>query len=139
MKLSTSMKELMIKEMEFASKSMKASSNVAEKMFYFSAVYGAVGRVLNFEYEPELSFIHQTVQLAYNQVNTRVLSVMAKQDLAVGLPEGLFERLEEGVDQLIALVKKGAHSYPALEYISHVAFSTTGNGYYLYLRGALEL
>jgi hypothetical protein len=118
---------------------MKTAPTMAEKVFYFSAVYGAVGRVLNFEYEPELAFIHQTVQLAYNQVNARVLNLVAKQDVAIGMPEGLFERLQEGVEQLIALLQKGAPTYPALEYIAHVAFSTTGNGYFLYLRGMLEM
>jgi hypothetical protein len=139
MKLSPSMKKLMVKEMEFAADRMKTAPTMAEKVFYFSAVYGAVGRVLNFEYEPELAFIHQTVQLAYNQVNARVLNLVAKQDVAIGMPEGLFERLQEGVEQLIALLQKGAPTYPALEYIAHVAFSTTGNGYFLYLRGMLEM
>ncbi len=139
MTLSPSMKRLLIKDMEFATKRMEGSNTAAEKLFYFSALYATVGRVMNFEYEPELGFIHQTLQLAYNQINARVGAVISRQEAAVGVPEDLFERLAEGVGQLTALLKQGEPTYPALEYISHLAFSTTGNGYYLYLKGSLVL
>ena len=139
MNLSPDMKRLLVKEMEFATQKMSAADNAAEKLYYFSAVFGAVSRVMNFEYDPHLGFIHQTLQLAYNQMNARVGALVGKQDVAVSLPPDLFQRLDEGVSQLIALLNRDAATYPALEYISNLAFSTTGTGYYLYLKGSLVL
>ncbi|MDD5095869.1 MAG: hypothetical protein PHV74_16075, partial [Dehalococcoidia bacterium] len=61
-------------------------------------------------------------------------ALSAGSEVAVGIPEKMFDRLEEALEEIIEMVEAGKETYPALQKISKVAYSTTGNGYYLYLK-----
>ncbi|MBI4299696.1 MAG: hypothetical protein HY677_01065 [Chloroflexi bacterium] len=139
MRLSRSSKDLLVEEMRFALLKMKESPDPAAKMYFFSAVYGMAQRILNIEFSPELTFVHNVLQFVYSTIMQRVVASSTGQERGILLPPHLFERLESALDDMIGMVERGEKTYPALERMSNLAYSTTGNGYYLFLKGILQV
>ena len=134
MNLSPEMQKTFTDEIHFIVGKMKATDIPAEKLYFFSAGYGMAQRIINFEYEPELSFIHQVLLLVYNMVNTRQAAISAGHG-----PDNLFNRLEEALEEMADRIEQGLETYPTLQKMVNLAYSTTGNGYYLYLKGMLTV
>jgi hypothetical protein len=139
MKLSKTMKGLFVKEVRDVANQIKGTENVEEKLFYFSAVFGAAQRIINIEFDNEMLFIHQITQLAYSQIQQRIVLVKSGQQPTIGLPDNIFDALREMVDELATFVEKGEKTYPILEKMMTLSYSTTGNGYYLFKKGDLKL
>jgi len=138
MKLSKMMQKNLIDEINFACDGMESSDSPFVKMYFFSAAFGAVHRIMNIEFDPELAFVHEVLRRAYEQVNGR-LTIAAQGREELGLPDKLFSRLEDELRGLAKQIEDGQRTYPVLERISNLAYSSTGNGYYLYLRGVLPV
>ena len=139
MNLSPDMQKKFIDEVNFVIKNMKNTDNPTEKLYFFSAGYAMAQRIINLEYEPELAFIQQVLQLVYNMVNARLLAMSMRQEAGVSIPDGLFSSLEEALEEMVDRIEQGVETYPALQRIVNLAYSTTGNGYYLYLKGMLKV
>ena len=137
MKLSAEMKKLLLDELRFVVERMKEAKEPFQKMYFFSAAYGAVNRIMNIEFDDELGFIHNVLSSAYSIINLRLSALSSGNEVAVGIPAKMFDRLEAGLEEIIEMVEEGKATYPALQKISNAAYSTTGNGYYLYLKGYL--
>ena len=71
MKLSPELRNKLVTEIRYAAEGMKKSEIITDKMYYFSAVYGMLDRVFNFEYDPELVFAHQVIRQAFETINSR--------------------------------------------------------------------
>ena len=139
MNLSPDMQKRFTDEVNFVIKNMKNTDNPAEKLYFFSAGYAMAQRIINLEYEPELNFIQQVLQLAYNMVNARLTAVSSGQERGISIPDDLFISLEEALEEMVDRIEQGAETYPALQRIVNLAYSTTGNGYYLYLKGMIKV
>ena len=139
MNLSPEMQKTFTDEIHFIAEKMKATNIPAEKLYFFSAGYGMAQRTINFEYEPELSFIHQVLSLVYNMVNLRLMAIAGRQEGGISIPDNLFNRLEEALEEMADRIEQGLETYPALQKMVNLAYSTTGNGYYLYLKGMLTV
>ncbi len=140
MKLSSGMREELVKEIRFAVDGMRKSPKFADKMYYFSAVYGMIDRVYNFEYDPELVFIYQVIQQTFALINAK-LSLSGQRDLGLGtgVPTNLFDRLCSCIEELATRIEKNQKTYATLQDIANIAYSTTGNGFYLYTKGILKI
>ena len=138
MNLSPDMQKTFTDEIHFVAEKMKAADTPVEKLYFFSAGYSMAQRIINFEYEPELSFIHQVLLLVYNIVNTRQAAISAGQG-SISIPDNLFNRLEEALKEMADRIEQGLETYPTLQKMVNLAYSTTGNGYYLYLKGMLTV
>lgn len=136
MKISAVMKKVLLDEIEFALTKMKSSPEPAKKLYYFTAIYGCAMRIINIEFDPELAFIHHVTNLAYGQMNAAVTSA-GKSPAMVTIPEKVFEKLEVAIGELKTKIEKNQKTYAVLEEIANIAYSTTGNGYYQYLKGNL--
>lgn len=139
MKLSKNMQKVLIDETRFAIRRMKDTKEASMKLYFFSAVYGAVFRVFNIEFDPELLFIHQVLNYAYGTINARVTALSQGQERGVAIPGGLFDKLEEALEVMATNIEENKETYPALQTIVRLAYSTTGNGYYLYLKNWLTV
>ncbi len=139
MNLSPDMQKRFTDEVHFVVKSMRDTNTPAEKLYFFSAGYAMAQRIINLEYEPELNFIQQVLQLVYNMVNARLTAISAGQEGGISIPDDLFTSLEEALEEIVDRIEQGAETYPALQRIVNLAYSTTGNGYYLYLKGLLKV
>lgn len=139
MKISKTMTGRFIEELRYVAKQMQATENLEEKLYYFSAVFGAAQRIVNFEFDPEMLFIHQVTQLAYNQMQQRLVLVKSGQQTSIEMPDNLFAVLREMVYEMASRVENGETTYPILEKMMTLSYSTTGNGYYLFQKGHLKI
>ena len=128
-----------IEELRYVSKQMQGTENIEEKLYYFSAVFGAAQRIVNFEFDPEMLFIYQVTQLAHNQIQQRLVLVKSGQQPSLGLPDNLFAVLRNMVDEMASRIENGETTCPILEKMMTLSYSTTGNGYYLFQKGELKL
>ena len=139
MNLSPEMKKTFIDEIRFVLKNMRNTTMAAQKWYFFSAIHAMAQRILNLEYEPELVFILQVFQLTYNMVNARLTALSVGQEAGINILDNLFVKIEDELEKMIDLIEKGEESYPVLQRLINIAYSTTGNGYYLYLKGMLKV
>jgi hypothetical protein len=139
MKISKALKKHLITEILFALGQMKAKENPVEKIFFFSAVYGEMFRILNMEYDQELCLLHQVCQGAYQAINTRLIALATRQDPGITFMPDFFGQLEKSLEELTVNIDEDKDIYSSILKIVNLSYSTTGNGYYLYLKGMLKL
>jgi len=138
MQLTKSSKLALVNEIRTAVDYMSKANIAQEKMYFFSAVFGIANRVMNLEFDPELGFIHHVTNSAYTTINANLLMVAQGQSVRT-VPPQLFEKMQEALQDLATRIEKGEPTYPVLERISNLAYSTSGNGYYLFLKGDLKI
>src|SRR4030042_4747408 len=105
MKLSPKMRSILVSEINFAIDKMLSTQNPMEKLYYFSAVYGAVNRVMNIEFDPELTFILQVTNSSYNVMITN-LKLIKEGQMVITFEENLFTKLENSLKQLANNIDK---------------------------------
>lgn len=136
MNLSKHMQQVFTNEIRTATDHMRKVSTPAEKLFFMSAVHGAAFRIMNIEYDTELAFIHYVTDAAYAMMNVNL--ALVRQGGVNTFPTDVFEKLENDLEKLADRVTQKESTHPILESISNLAYSTTGNGYYLYLKGVIN-
>lgn len=139
MNISTDLLKSFIDEIRFVVGKMESTSDTQEKLYFFSAVFGQAQRIINFEYDPELLFINQVTQLVHNMINSRSTLIKLGQDATIPITDGLFESLEGALGELADSLEKKSESYSALQKMVTAAYTTTGNGHYMYLKGKIKL
>lgn len=139
MNISMEMQKKYTDEIRFVLGQMKRVSDHERKLYFFSAVFGMVQRILNFEYDPGLMFDFQVLQLVHSMLNARIIAIKARQDGGVSIPEGLFDSLEKALEELADSVDGGKDNYSTLQKMVNLAYIATGNGYYMYLKGMIKI
>jgi len=139
MEISQNMKNELINEIRFVVNRMADTDSPSEKLYYFSALYGVAQRIINFEYDPELVFIQQVLQYVHNVVNSRIAALKTGQQEPICIPNELFTSLTNTVTEMANNIEQGNNVYPQLQAMMNLTYSTTGNGYYLYLKGMLKI
>ena len=137
MNLSSDMQKSFVDEIRFVLKNMRNTTVPSQKWYFFSGIFGMAHRILNFECDPELVFVHQVMQLVYNLVNARLTALSTGQESGINIPDNLFTKIEDELDKMATLIEQKKETYPVLQRLINLAYSTTGNGYYLYLKGTL--
>jgi len=133
------MNKLLIDELRFVLQSMKATDKPTEKLYFFSAIYAVANRIFNIEFHSELVFIHNVIQAAHSQIQANLTAVSQGQGIAIGISEEVFDGLEGAVEEMIVKISNNQDIYLALQRISDLAYSTTGNGRYLHFKGLLTI
>lgn len=137
-KLSAELRSQLVGEMRFASKSMRNVQKPAEKLYFFSVVFGTANRIMNIEFDPELGFLHHVTATAYSTMIAALNLINSGQMISTIAPN-LFSRLEGQIDVLAEVVEADKPTYYVLQEIANLAYSMTGNGYYLFLKGAVSI
>jgi hypothetical protein len=138
MNLSVSNKKTLVKELHLIHELMDRYETPEDKMYFFSAVYGIANRIMNLEFDEELSFLHYVTNAAHNTINGALAAASQRRSTPT-IPPQVFQKLQDAVKELCTLIDEGKQTYSVLEKISNLAYSTTGNGYYLYLKGYLKI
>jgi hypothetical protein len=138
MKISKSRKSNLVKELRYVAEKMKSTDNVNEKLFYFSAIQGEVNRIINYEYDPELVLVHQIFNTGYNTIMANLSSSQQGSGI-ITIPPNLFKKLQDTIYVLADNIESNKNIYKELEEVSNLAYSTSGNGYYLYLKGIIKI
>lgn len=129
MKITNEQKERVLSEFDFVIKKMTEEPDPLKKLYFFSATYGAVERVMRYCPSDDLLIAHTILTLCYNTLNDRVTH-MRVGDVVVPLPRDWSERLVHHVGDLRKSLEENGSLYPALEGIVNLAYSASGPGFY---------
>lgn len=138
MKLSKAMKKILIDEITYVINAMEKEDNDEKKLYYFSGIHGVVNRIFNLEFNEELVFIHAVFKSSYEAINARLQAMKNGQDPVVLLFKNQFENLIEIAKELSEKIKKDEPFDDVLRKLSVIAYSTTGNGFYLFTKGLIK-
>jgi len=129
MKLPQQLKKNVLNELEFVIKKMKEEPDIAKKIYFYSAVSGALERASRYCFNEELLIANTIMNMSYGIINDRVNHVKMG-DTIVPFPEILLKQLIESVSELKQAIEEDKAVYPALEKAMGIAFVTTGPGFY---------
>lgn len=139
MKLTAENRKILVDEFEYAIKMMKTIDSAEKKLFYFSGLYGALSRIFNLAYDPQLVFLHYIISSAHTNINARLAAIMKGGETVIQFPEGYFDKLALIAEELKEKIKKEEDTYSSMEKIAVMVFVTTGNGYYLYEKNIIKI
>ena len=112
-----------------------------DALYYFSALYGVLNRVMNFYCDPILVFMHQVLQSTHKAVSDRMGMPVKPGITNNGVAEETWQKLFSYVPLLIeSFAKKDENEIRRmLQKFSNLSYAMTGNGRYLQLRDRLSL
>ncbi len=134
MNISDKMRGELVTEFNLIIDKMNAEKYLIRKIWFFSGTYSMVNRVLNFEYDRDLVFLHQGLQTAYKAIFERYRKIAITQG-AIELPENFLERLVAVLGEITIKIREDKPFYTELRTLSTLTYLTTGNGYYLSQKG----
>jgi hypothetical protein len=130
-------KEALLSEFDFVIDKLNESIPFDEKLFYYSALHGTVNRLLNLETTPQLVVLHHVLNAFYSAFNGRIQAMKAG-DMSVKLDDNIFAKFVEYTVALRTCIREGTPPEDVYSKLICLAYVTTGNGYYLYVRGKLQ-
>ena len=132
------------KEYRYAVTKMQEAPEPTRKLFYFSVFFAEAQRVLNLEWDADLALIHVITRQVYTQINTVLQTPGLLQTFPIDWTTVL-DKLTEAASYLTAHFEKAENEsnkeelYQMLGYLAEIWFAVTGNGSYLYEKGAFKL
>jgi len=141
LKISDENKKIIVNEFKKVFELMNSTKSAREKLFYFSATYAMVSRILNIEYDPMLVLIHSVFLSTYSNMNSFLNNVASSRDTFYSLPENYFDILGSTLKSITKSIDSNdePNIYDALKKFSVLAYIFTGNGNYLYKKGTLKI
>ncbi len=132
--------KLMISELKEINKLCNTTESPDDKLYFFSAAFGVINRIMNFYYDPTLVFIHQVLQEVHKKVTQRLQSGPYK-FIYNSMPQEILDTLFQYFMELTDAIEKQDVPliWEILERFSNISYSLTGNGFYLYIRERLKL
>lgn len=130
----------LIQEVRFAAEKIIEEQSMFRKLYFFSAIHGEIGRVLNWSWDRDLALIHNVFQHTHQAISGRVRSI--PQERAMEFPPEIMERLTQLADDLADYLEgpKDKESLcDLLGRVSELEYATTGNGNFLIEKGILKL
>jgi hypothetical protein len=119
-------------ECEIAGKQVRQNAASPEHAaYYLSAVWGAVMRVLNISYSPQLCHLFAVTSWVHRETAGRVEAMKSGQQASIGLLPSLFDQIGALVIELGTRVREQREVYDILEELCALGYAATGNGFYL--------
>ena len=137
--LKDSSRDLIVNEINYVIKKMDQSKEPSQKLYYFSGVPGIIQRIFNIDYEPHLVFVHLILHSTHEAFVNRLQALQKGADDIIPLVEEQFTKLTETTKELGGQIKKNKDINNTLQKYAILAYSTTGNGYYLLQKGLLKI
>jgi hypothetical protein len=137
-KLKPEHKKAIAEDFGFAVRMMKESQNYDAKLFYFSSTFGVLSRIFNINFDPQLVFVHQILAAAHGTILGR-LAALKGGEQSIMLDDGLFDKLSQATEELAERIREDKDSSDVLQRIALLTFAVTGNGYYLWKKGAFSV
>ncbi len=86
-------RKMIVDEINFVAKKMAKAQSASEKLFYFSAVFGILHRILNIEYDSDLVFSQFVIKATHDAFLNRLKAIQQGGDNTVSLSDDQFEKL----------------------------------------------
>lgn len=133
--------KLINNELKEVKKLCNEAKTLEDKLYFFSASFGVLNRVMNFSCEPILVFMHNVLQDAHKKLSQRRAIPQKPGVICESLPKEIIDSFFSYFYKLInEFSNKDENKIrKVLEKISYISYTTTGNGFYLYLSGKLDL
>ena len=138
MKLSKTLKDVIVNEINFVVSKMKESAEIEKKIFYFSAIPAELLRVLNLEYDPDILYIHHIINDTHIAFQQRIAAIK-RGDTVVPITNEQMDSLEYSSIELGNRFKQNEKMDDILREFVVLSYSTSGNGYYLMQKGLLKI
>lgn len=139
MKISDEYRAMLLKEFDHVIEKLVGEGRPDEKMYYFSALHGTVNRILNFECSADLVFLHHILNSTFTAFNGRIQAMMQGMETAVKLDNAIIEKLTDATKELAEVIRIDGDPSIVYRQLINLSYATTGNGYYLYEKGALRI
>ena len=142
MQLSKDLHDRLAAEFRFAADKMGESEDPRRKLYFFSAFYGEIGRILNWTWDRDLALMHMVLQNTYQQIHARTQLSATGADRAIRLSGVFYEALTMAANDLAEYVEKEDGDQDLRQLLgrfSELSYFTTGNGQYLFEKGVLRL
>jgi|SRR3972149_4064948 len=136
--ISNEHRQIIVDELLLVAKQMQTSPDARDKMYFLSASWAMIQRVFNIEYDPELVFAWQVLNLTYQEINGRVTSTPQSNIMGI-VPAKLIEGIEQQIGALAEGWGKKTDVTNVLQRLAELGYAATGNGNYLVLKGMLPL
>jgi hypothetical protein len=142
MQLPESIRKHLYGEFRFAVDKMAETPDLVGKLYFFSALFGEANRAMNQHWDAELGLIHFVLSKAHADMLVR----FSQPPLGLGpmawpqeLPEALTKAARELTELFEGSEQDAAKIHQVLARIAEIAYTVSGNGYYLYLKGAIKV
>lgn len=130
---------LIVNEFKNVKKQCEIAENIDDKLYFFSATYGVLNRVMNFECKPIYVFMHQILVGVHQALTQRLASARKSPTMSQHLPpvftDKAFELFSDLIDQFESQEYEKVKD--TLEKFSNLTYAMSGNGFYLYLQKKL--
>ena len=114
LEIQASMRKEIENEFKYISDKIIAEKDTRRKAFFYSAAYGVIRRIVNLQYDPQLSLMELILETSYNTINDRVNRIVIGNDVTVPLIDGFFEKLAQAINDLADCIKSDKDTYKIL-------------------------
>lgn len=141
MNISDQYHQMIVEEMKEVEKMYSDAKSPEDKLYFFSAIYGIINRVMNFQCDSLLVFMHQILQVVHQAISQRFTGPNIPGAVSSSIPNEFWVSLLSYLLELrLAFENKDDDKIrEVLEKFSNLWYATSGNGFYLYLRGKLVI
>ncbi len=133
-------RQRLVEEYRYAATKMQESPQPAQKLFYFSVLWGEAQRILNLEWDRDLALIYMVAQNTYNQVN-----LLMQPQMLSATPidvSAVFAALTQATFDLATYMDKIEDNTEELHQIlgrfAEISYAVNGNGSYMYEKGLIK-
>lgn len=140
MNVSAESQERIVKEITYVLERMNEAATPQHALFYFSAVHGVINRTVNFECDPVLVFAHHVLSTTHASFASQLGPIGERPNGPAAVAE-LLAVLKKALVQLSTALRdnKDEQTRQVLQRFANIAYALTGNGYYLYAKGELNI
>ena len=131
-------KEELLKEFKENVKRIKEEKDVHKQLYYYSAIYGILDRIYRFHFDPEILFIYLVFNSTYNTMLQRIENIK-RGDNTIPFRIDLLSKIADHIEEITLRIEKNEQCYDLLQKIVVLAYSTTGPGYYMLVKGQMKI
>ncbi|MCK4735382.1 MAG: hypothetical protein KAT65_23215 [Methanophagales archaeon] len=139
MEIDEQFKNILVEEFRLVASKIREESDTRRKNFFFSAAHGVVFRSININFDPELVVIHNVLNSTYTLLYSLQTSIDSGNEKIIQIPLLLFDKLADLLDELAGAIQESQNTYEIIQKIAILSYMLTGNGYYLYQKGIIEV
>jgi hypothetical protein len=131
--------KLILSELDYFLNCVSVDSPETEITYYLSALHPMVNRVLNICYDRRFVYLHEILAHLHNSISIAVVSLM-KGENPPRITKLHFDVMFTLINDLKNAISNDFESvHDVYEKLIELAYSTVGNGSYLYKKGMLNL
>jgi hypothetical protein len=142
MQLTDELRSRIASEFRYAADHMRSEEDPHTKLYYYSALFGEVTRILNLNWDRDLVLAYTVLSATHSQVAGMAHNIGSGRERAIKLTVEHIEALTNAASDLAGYFETDgtdAELYSLLGRISEIGYASTGNGWYLLQKGDINL